>query len=78
VLLLSATPALAADTGATVRGRIVSERGALPIAGAAVIVSRAGKPVASGTTGSDGIFRIGGIPAGISNQLVLVSDLHTA
>jgi outer membrane receptor protein involved in Fe transport len=91
LLLLSAMPVFAQDPGAALRGRIVSERGALPVAGASVVVSRGGKPVASGASGSDGIFRINGIPAGIyevtiragsydssvSNQLVLVSGVET-
>jgi outer membrane receptor protein involved in Fe transport len=91
LLLLTLTPALAQDTGASLRGRIVSERGGLPISGASVSVAQSGKTVASGTTGNDGIFRITNIPAGIydvtiraasydssaSNQLVLVSSVET-
>ena len=64
-LLFTSAPALAQTGNPTITGQVLDERSALPIAGAAIVVSRAGTQVAHATTNDQGRYTISGTPAGV-------------
>lgn len=66
LLLLLAAPELRAQEAASIGGRVVAAETGRPLGGAAVTARRETDTVtvARGTSGADGRFRLGGLPAG--------------
>ncbi|HEY0797980.1 MAG TPA: TonB-dependent receptor [Candidatus Baltobacteraceae bacterium] len=64
-LLLQAAPVRADATTATIGGLVIDQRNALPVPNASITVSHAGAVVATGTTTSDGHFRLTGLAPGV-------------
>ena len=68
----------AADSSATVQGRVVDQQNALPIQNATVTLLRSGVEVASGKTDSFGNFSIGGVAAGVYDVVVRANGYTTS
>ena len=73
LLSLVTAPIMADDAKATVQGRVVDERNALPIAGAAVTLARGGANVATTTTDSGGRFSIANVDPGTYDLAIRAS-----
>lgn len=65
LLLTSGAPALAQSATSTITGQVIDRRNALPVTGATVSVTQAGKPVSKTTTDTAGRYTITGIPGAV-------------